>query len=142
MAATRQRGCEGVIRVKVVGASGAAAQFFGVENWEFTETSDREEASEIGACAKTYVPGAVETNGVINFWHDHSATANQDLAVVAGSMDLEIYPAGVTTGKRIWKSPSGGALILEVGRNAGTQGAVGSRFNFTVSGAMVATSVP
>ena len=142
MTATRQRGCQGVIKVKAKGASGSAATFHGVNTWEFTETAEREEADEIGACAKTYVAGSVETNGVINYWSDHLATGGQGQASISNEIDMEIYPAGTGSGSRVFKTPASGALILEHKQNGGTKGAVAGSFNFTVSGAMTATTVP
>lgn len=142
MAAIRTRGCAGIVKVSPAGASGGPQRMFGVQTWEYGEAADREEASEIGECAKTFIVGAVETSGNFQVWWDPSATANQGDMVVAGNVTIEIYPGGTGSGKTKYFCNDGDAVIEEVRRNGGTTGAVASTFNFFVNGSMLATAAP
>lgn len=142
MAATRTRGCSGKVYVKDLATTSAATQTFGVSGWEFTETADRPEASEIGDCTKTYIAGAVETAGTLNLWWDTATGANQADLSIANECEISIYPAGPTSGATKYVTPTGGAVITEVARKGGTEGAVSMTVNFTINGSMTATAVP
>lgn len=142
MAATRTRGCKGVVYVKDHAASGAATRTFGVSQWGTSEAADEEEASEIGECEKVFIPGAVESNLTLNLWWDPAPAANQEPLQVAEVIDFEVYPGGATSGQTMYASPTGGATVISVERQGGTEGAVSGVFNIKVNGRLVSSAVP
>lgn len=142
MAATRTRGCIGVVYAKDLAVTGAATQVFGVSSWDFAETADQLDASEIGDCTKIQVAGAVETSGTLNLWWDTATGAHQGDLTVANTVALEIYPAGATSGATKYATPTGGAVITDVTRNGGFDTVVNSVVSFSVIGAMATSAVP
>jgi len=102
------------------------------------------ETSEIGACTKTYVAGAVETSGNITVFWDTTTGANQTQMTVANDVFMEFYPGGAATGvgSVIYQTPTGGANIQEVARSGGVDGIVETSYSFTVNGSLTTTSVP
>ena len=136
------RGCLGKIFVKDSAATGAATQMLRVRDWSFSESADRLESSEIGACTKTYVAGAVETSGNLTVWWDTTTGANQSDMTVANDVFISFYPAGTGSGSTVYETPTGGANIQEVSRNGGVDGIVESSFSFTVNGSLTTTAVP
>ncbi len=142
MAATRTRGCKGVVYIKDLAASGAATQVFGVSQWQTVEAADEDEASEIGNCEKIFIPGAVETNLTLNLWWDPGAGANQSPLAISNEIEFEIYPGGATSGQTVYSSPTGGAVVLNVDRQGGNEGAVASVIQLKVNGRLSESVVP
>ena len=135
------RGCLGKIYVKDAAVTSGATQMLRVRDWSFSESAERLESSEIGACTKTYVAGAVETSGTINVWWDATTGANQTQMSVANDVYIEFYMGGYTTGTAYYKTPTGGANIQEVSRSGSVDGIVETSFSFTVNGSLTATSL-
>ena len=134
------RGCLGIIKVKDAAATGAATRIYRIRDWNYAETAERLESSEIGDCTKTYVAGATETSVNINAWWDSTATANQDDMTVANDVYVEIWPAGTGSGKTYWATPTGGANIQENTRTGGVDGIVEAAWSMTVNGALSETT--
>lgn len=142
MAAVRTRGCKGVVYIKAHAVTGAATRVFGVSQWNTNEAADEEEASEIGECEKTFIPGAVESNLTLNLWWDPLPPANQVPLQPAEEIDFEIYPGGATSGNTMYASPTGGAVVLSRDMTGGTEGAVAGVFNIKVNGRLVSSVLP
>ena len=130
------RGCLGIVKVKDAAATGAVARIYRIRDWNYSETAERLDSSEIGDCTKTYVAGAVETTVSINAWWDSTSGANQGDMTVANDVYMEIWPAGTGTGKTYWSTPTGGANINENTRSAGVDGITEASWSMTVNGAL------
>lgn len=142
MAATRTRGCKGVVYVKAKGATGDATRVFGISQWQTVEAADEQEASEIGECEKVFIPGAVESNLTLNAWWDPLVGANQTPLQISEEIDFEVYPGGATSGQTMYASPTGGAVVLNVDRQGSTENAVAAVFAIKVNGRLVSSVVP
>lgn len=136
------RGCLGVIKVKDAAATSGEAAVLRIRDWNATESAERLDSSEIGACTKTYVAGATETSVAINAWWDTTSGANQSDLTVANDVYVEIYPAGSGSGNTYYKTPTGGANIQEVARSGSVDGIVEVSWNMTVNGSLTTTAVP
>lgn len=136
------RGCNGVVKVKLVGASGSTAAVGELRNWSFTETSEQLDASAMGDCTKKFVAGAKETTGQIECWLDMAST-QQNLFVVGNALIIEIYPNATGSTRPYYKTGTAGATIVSRNPDAGgVDGIVGVSFGFAVNGAMTATTLP
>ena len=135
------RGCLGKIFVKDAAVTSGATQMLRVRDWSFSESAERLESSEIGACTKTYVAGAVETSGNVTVWWDTTTGANQTQMTVANDVYIEFYPAGTGSGSTYYKTPTGGANIQEVSRSGGVDGIVETSYSFTVNGSLTTTAI-
>ena len=135
------RGCLGKIYVKDAAVTSGATQMLRVRDWSFSESAERLESSEIGACTKTYVAGAVETSGTINVWWDATTGANQTQMSVANDVFIEFYLEGTASGSNYYRTPTGVANIQEVSRSGSVDGIVETTYSFTVNGSLTATSV-
>ena len=136
------RGCLGIIKVKDLAATGATGRMYEVRDWEYSESAERLDSSQIGDCTKRFTAGAVETTGTINVWWDPAATSNQTDMTIANDITFSLYPGGSGSGNTYYKTPTGGANVNELSRTGGVDGIVESSFSFSVNGALTATSVP
>ena len=136
------RGCLGIIKVKDTAVTSGASRIYRIRDWDYSETAERLDSSEIGDCTKQFTAGAVETTVNINAWWDTTVTANQAAMTVANDVFVEIYPGGTGSGSTYYKTPAAGANINEVSRTGGIDGIVESSWAMTVNGALTATSVP
>lgn len=134
------RGCNGRVKAKVVGASGAAAAVGELTDWSFDEASERLDASAMGTCTKKFEAGAKETTGQITVHWDGADTV-QNLITPGAALFIEIYPQGTGSSKKYYKTPTAGATITNVNRSGnGVDGIVGASYSFAVNGSMTATS--
>lgn len=136
------RGCSGIIKVKDAAATGSAARIYQIRDWSYSESAERLDSSQIGACTKTYTAGAVETTVNITAWWDTTSGANQAQMTVANDVYVEIYPAGTGSGSTYYKTPTGGANIQELSRSGGVDGIVESSWVMTVNGSLTSAAVP
>jgi len=135
------RGCLGKVFVKDAAVTSGETVMLRVRDWSFSESAERLETSEIGACTKTYVAGAVETSGTINVYWDTTTGANQGQMTVANDVFMSLYPGGTGAGSTIYQTPTGGANIQEVSRTGSVDGIVETSYSFTVNGSLTTTSV-
>ena len=130
------RGCFGKV---FASATGATSQVLRVANWEYEETVNIEDVSEIGDCTVTEVAGAKRTAGNIEAYWDVAA-GNQAMFVVGDTIVLELYPGGNGSGATFYKTST--CLVTSLSRSGGTEGAVTNNFGFTINGGFTTTTVP
>lgn len=136
------RGALGIAKGKLTSASGSASQIREVRNWQFTESAEDLDASEIGTGTRESVAGVIQTTGTLECHWSPGGSDNQDFMTVGAIVDLELYPGGSGSGNTYYKTPAAGATLLSIDRSGGLDGTVGSTFGFTVNGQFTATSVP
>lgn len=135
------RGCRGVVRAKLVGASGAAAAIGELTDWSFSETAEELDASAMGACSTKAEAGAVKSNADVSAWWDQDDSV-QGIFAVGSKFVLEIYPEGTASGSNYYKTSTAGATLLNHAvQGNGVNGLVARSMTFGVNGSMTATSV-
>jgi len=136
------RGCLGIIKVKDAAVTSGATQILRIRDWNYSETAERLDSSEIGDCTKQYTAGAVETTVALNAWWDATTGANQEEMTVANDVYMEIYPGGTGSGSTYYKTPTGGANLTENSRTGSIDGIVEASWSLTVNGGLTTTAVP
>lgn len=136
------RGCFGKIYVKTAGATSSTVQLGRLTRWTLNETANEIDSSEMGSCVASAEAGSDKVTMQIDVNWDTSTGNNQDILTIGSKIFTEIYPGGNGSGSDYYKTPTGGATVLQIDRSATIDGLVVASYQLTVNGSMTATSVP
>jgi len=120
------KGSEGTVKV----GSNAIAE---IRGWEFTETAELIEDTELGDAAKTFQPGNTGASGSVQCFWDETDSSGQGALTAGASVTLNLYPEGASTGDKYFTCT---ALVTSIQRSAAINGMVEAVFGWTANGAV------
>jgi hypothetical protein len=122
------KGSEGTVKV----SSDVVAE---IRGWEFTETAELIEDTNLGDAAKTFQSGNTGGSGSVQCFWDETNTAGQGAMTPGAQVSLNLFPEGGTTGDTYFNC---NAVITSVQRSAAINGMVEVVFGWTANGAIAA----
>jgi|APSaa5957512535_1039671.scaffolds.fasta_scaffold133854_2 hypothetical protein len=111
--------------VKAADAGGTVVAVAEVRSWSIDEEQETVEDTAMGATTRSYKTGFKAWTGSFECWWDPTDTTGQ--TVMDGNVELELYPAGTSTGDTYYKGP---ALVTTKSRNATFDGNIEASFSF------------
>jgi hypothetical protein len=110
-----------------------SSQIAEIKSWSMEITSDTVDASIIGTSWRKNQATIKGWSGSIEGFWDETDTTGQGALVAGGTVTLNLYPEGNTTGDKYW---SGDVIITAISYSASFDGLVEVSFSFTGTGAL------
>lgn len=125
------KGSEGTVKI---GANAVAE----IRGWEFTETGEVIEDTELADTSKTFQSGNKTGSGSVQCFWDETDTNGQEAMTPAATVTLNLYPEGATTGDVYYTCS---AIITSVQRSGAINGIVEAVFGWQAAGAITRSTV-
>jgi len=109
-----------------------------VKSWSLEVTSDTVDASIIGTQWRKNQATIKSWSGSFEAFWDETDTTGQGMLVAGGTVTLNLYPEGNTTGDKFW---TGNVIITSISYSASFDGLVEATFSFTGTGALTESTV-
>ena len=108
-----------------------------LKSFNFTQTADTKDTTNLASTSKTYVAGTLAFSGSAEAFWDH-ADSGQDALPAGALVAVIFYPNGTEQGKKI---QSGNVIVSEVNTSLATDGQVEASFSFTGTGVLTESTV-
>lgn len=115
-----------------------SSQVAEVKSWSLEVNADTVDASIIGTEWRKNQATIKSWSGSFEAFWDETDATGQGALTAGGTVTLNLYPEGNTTGDKFW---SGNVIITSISYSASFDGLVEATFSFTGTGALTESTV-